>query len=315
MSGFIQVGRELQNHWIRQDKDYWMVFCEMYFLARFSEKPEVRRIEGIDVTVHHKEFIFGRPGWSRRLDISEQRLKTLVKKMVSEGFIKQTQKYNKFTVYSFEYVDSINQQNNQHSNQQKTPDQPAEHQATQGIEGHANQQNIFEQPAEQPAQQPMKEKGIKEEGYKEECFKPLEEEQDVRKYTESFNKFWSSYPNKKGKSKASIYWNRLVEPELKKGNVTMVEINEGTARYVEYCEKSGRPLKSGDTAVNHEVWQDDWTWKGETYGDSRVSLAPKEPSFLEQKLGGMISDGKRVDVTPSRSGEGSVLLGQGSGDL
>jgi hypothetical protein len=151
MSGYIQIGRELQNHWLRRDKDYWMVFCEMYFVARFSDKPEKRTIEGIEVTIHQKEFIFGRPAWCRRLDISDQRLKTLIKKLVAEGFIRRTQKFNKFTVYAFEYAPSTNQQNNQQS----------------------NQQDFSDQPAEQPAEQPKKEKSIKEEGIKEECLKPI----------------------------------------------------------------------------------------------------------------------------------------------
>ncbi|AOZ91595.1 conserved phage C-terminal domain-containing protein [Paenibacillus crassostreae] len=176
MSGFIQIGRELQNHWLRRDKDYWMVFCEMYFLARFSDKPEVRSIEGYEVIIHQNEFIFGRPAWSRRLDISEQRLKTLVKKLVDEGFIKQTQRHNRFTVYSFEYVPLINQQNNQHSNQQENENQPPESLDPQGIDGDSNQQEFSNQPAEQPAQQPKKEEGIKEEGLKGECFKPMPSE-------------------------------------------------------------------------------------------------------------------------------------------
>jgi|GEM_PF-2463575 len=174
MSGFIPIGRELQNHWLRRDKDYWMVFCEMYFLARYSDKPETRVIDGLEVTIHQKEFIFGRPGWSRRLDISEQRLKTLIKKLIDEGFIKQTQRHSKFTVYSFEYEPEIiqmsNQQNNQHSNQQKFSEQPAETQTGQGLSGTSNQQDFSEQPAQQPAEQPMKEEGIKEEGYKGEGF-------------------------------------------------------------------------------------------------------------------------------------------------
>ncbi|WP_110933778.1 conserved phage C-terminal domain-containing protein [Paenibacillus bouchesdurhonensis] len=168
MSGFIPIGRELQNHWIRRDKDYWNVFCEMYFLARFSTKPETRVVDGLEVIINHKEFIFGRPGWSRRLDISEQRLKTLIKKLVDEGFIKLTQRHSKFTVYSFEYAPEINQQNNQHSNQQEILIQPTEPLEPQGFEVDSNQQDFSEQPAQQPAQQPMKEEGIKEEGLKEE---------------------------------------------------------------------------------------------------------------------------------------------------
>ncbi|WP_339271491.1 hypothetical protein NYE54_08335 [Paenibacillus sp. FSL K6-1330] len=205
MSGFIPIGRELQNHWLRRDKDYWMVFCEMFFLARYSDKPETRNIDGLEVTIHQKEFIFGRPGWSRRLDISEQRLKTLIKKLIDEGFIKQTQRHSKFTVYSFEYEPEIiqmsNQQNNQHSNQQKFSEQPAETQLGQGLSGTSNQQKFSEQPAQQPAEQPMKEEGIKEEGYKGEGFNNMAKNQ--------FDQFYEIYPRKVAKAYAEKVWEKL----------------------------------------------------------------------------------------------------------
>lgn len=172
MSGFIPIGRELQNHWIRRDKDYWTVFCEMAFLARFSDTPEVRVIDGQEVTIRKKEFIFGRSSWSTRMDISERRLRTLVKKLVEEGFIKQTAKYSKFTIYSFDYVPEMNQksdqQNDQHNDQQKPEKRPAETLAGQGITAQGDQQDHQERPAQRPAERPQKEEGIKEEGNKEE---------------------------------------------------------------------------------------------------------------------------------------------------
>lgn len=269
-NGFIPIGRDLQDHWIRKDKDYWIVFCEMAFLARFSDKPETKVVEGIMVTINKYEFIFGRPAWCRRLDISEQRMKTLLKKMVAEGFIKPTQRFNKFTVYSFEYGSAINQHINQHTNQQDSEIQPAETVDAQGFEVDANHQKNSNQPTDQPTDQPKKEEGLKEQGTKEECLIPLVgEEKGLRVYTKSFNQFWSLYENKKGKAKASVYWNREVEPALKKGDITMDDILAGTKKYMEYCTQSGRTMKSGDTAISHEVWQDDWEWKGETYGDKR----------------------------------------------
>ncbi|GIO33696.1 MULTISPECIES: conserved phage C-terminal domain-containing protein [Paenibacillus] len=174
MSGFIPIGRELQNHWLRRDKDYWNVFCEMYFLARYSDKPETRVIDGQEVTINQREFIFGRSSWSTRMDISERRLRTLIKKLVDEGFIKQVSKYSKFTIYSFEYVPEMNQKsdqhNDQHSDQQKSEKRPAETLTGQGFEAHGDQQDFEERPAQRPAERPQKEEGIKEEGYKGECF-------------------------------------------------------------------------------------------------------------------------------------------------
>lgn len=180
MSGFIPIGRELQNHWVRKDKDYWNVFCEMYFLARFSSKPEVREIDGIEVTINQREFIFGRSSWSTRMDISERRLRTLVKKLVDEGFIHQVSTYSKFSIYSFDYVPEMNQksdqQHDQQSDQQDFTERPAETQAGQGTQDTSDQQDFTERPAERPAERPQKEEGIKEEGYKGECLKPMPSE-------------------------------------------------------------------------------------------------------------------------------------------
>lgn len=180
MSGFIPIGRELQNHWIRRDKDYWNVFCEMYFLARYSTKPEVRVIDGVEVTINYREFIFGRSSWSTRMDISERRLRTLVKKLVDEGFIHQVSKYSKFSIYSFDYVPEMHlksdQQNDQQSDQQDSEKRPAETQAGQGFSGTSDQQDFPKRPAERPAQRPQKEEGIKEEGYKGECLNTMPSE-------------------------------------------------------------------------------------------------------------------------------------------
>ncbi|PAD73945.1 conserved phage C-terminal domain-containing protein [Paenibacillus campinasensis] len=172
MSGFIPIGRELQNHWLRRDKDYWMVFCEMAFLARFSDSPEVRVIDGQEVTIRKREFIFGRSSWSTRMDISERRLRTLVKKLVDEGFIKQIAKYSKFTIYSFEYIPGLTQKSDQHndqqSDQQKPGERPAETFMSQGISGDSDQHKFEKRPAQRPAERPQKEEGIKEESNKEE---------------------------------------------------------------------------------------------------------------------------------------------------
>ncbi|TYA10960.1 hypothetical protein FRY98_24655 [Paenibacillus faecis] len=187
MSGFIPIGRELQNHWIRRDKDYWNVFCEMYFLARYSTKPEVRVIDGVEVTINYREFIFGRSSWSTRMDISERRLRTLVKKLVDEGFIHQVSKYSKFSIYSFDYVPEMHlksdQQNDQQSDQQDSEKRPAETQAGQGFSVTSDQQDFTKRPAERPAQRPQKEEGIKEEGYKGECLNnmPSKEHEPIAK--------------------------------------------------------------------------------------------------------------------------------------
>jgi len=138
-------------------------------------------------------------------------------------------------------------------------------------QGLSNYKNVTENGARTAREQrENNNNNVKERKERKESLKPLVQEgKELRKYTESFNQFWSVYENKKGKAKASVFWNREVEPALKKGDITMDEILEGTQRYLSFCKQSGLTLKNGDTAINHEVWQDDWEWKGELYGEKR----------------------------------------------
>jgi uncharacterized phage protein (TIGR02220 family) len=235
----------------------------MAFLARFSDKPETKVVEGITVTINKYEFIFGRPAWCRRLDISEQRMKTLLKKMIAEGFIKQTQTCNKFTVYSFEYGSLTNQQINQLTNQQDSKNQPAETRAPQGIEVDANQQKIVNQPTDQPTDQPKKEKGIKEQGSKEEGLKPIRGETEMAMTEEA--KGILAYLNEKKGSKYRPTPNTL---KLIQGR-----LNEGYT--IEDCKYVI------DVKISHWLGT-----KDEKYLDYETLFRPsKFPKYLEQKPG------------------------------
>jgi len=280
MSGFIPIGRELQNHWLRRDKDYWNVFCEMYFLARFSDKPETRVIDGLEVTINRKEFIFGRSSWSSRMDISERRLRTLVTKLIEEGFIKQVAKFSKFTIYSFEYIPEMNQksdqQNDQHSDQQDSEKRPAETQAGQGISGASDQQDFEERPAERPAQRPQKEEGIKEEGLKGECLNTMSSKEH-----EPTAKELITYLNQKtGKRYRAT-----------KGTMALIiaRLNEGYSK--------------GDCLHVIDVKCAEWIGTAnEKYLDYETLFRPsKFPKYLEQRLD---------VVTRKDSGNGSLSKSQ-----
>lgn len=134
MQGWLKLHRSLAEHWIYKDAEYLKVWIEMLVRARHSEEPTTEMIEGQLVTINYGEFIFGRPGWSKRLGISEQRLRTLIKKMTDDGMIESTSKFHKFSLYRIKNYQKFNQLDNQQSNQQKDL-------AEQGIEEANNQQN------------------------------------------------------------------------------------------------------------------------------------------------------------------------------
>jgi transcription initiation factor IIE alpha subunit len=162
---FIGLDRGIVNHWIYKDAEYFKVWFEMLYRARFALEPS-RELHGDEiVTVHHGEFIFGRKGWSERLGVSEQRLRTLIKKLRDDEMIEVVSEHRKCTVYRITNYAKFNQQ----SNQQKD-------QAVQGVSGDSNQQSNQHLTTSQPATNQhltTKEQGNKE-TKKQSNLKPIE---------------------------------------------------------------------------------------------------------------------------------------------
>lgn len=138
--GYIGIDRGLRDHWIYQDAEYLKVWMEMLFLARFSEEPHAELIDGEIITVKYSEFIYGRIKWSERLKVTEQRLRTLIKKLKTEQMIEVVSEHRKCTLYRMTNYSKFNQQSNQQSDHTQ-----------QGISGSANQQNDQQLTTSQPA--------------------------------------------------------------------------------------------------------------------------------------------------------------------
>lgn len=138
MSGWIRIHREIVEHWIYKDAEYLKVWLEMLVRARYWDDPSMELVEDQLVKIERGDFIFGRPKWSKRLGISEQRLKTLLQKMIKDDMIELVQKYNRFTVYKIKNYEKFNQQDNQQSNQK---DNQQEDQSPSGFDEGGNQQN------------------------------------------------------------------------------------------------------------------------------------------------------------------------------
>jgi hypothetical protein len=125
--------------------------------ARYQKGIHLEVIEGQEIEVGYSEFIFGRKSYSDRIGITEQRLRTLVKKMVDDNMIQLVGTYRKCSVYAILNYSKYNmfdggeqpaeqpaeqRQTNQQSNQQSNQQKPA---TSKGFEGFAT----AEQPAEQ----------------------------------------------------------------------------------------------------------------------------------------------------------------------
>jgi uncharacterized phage protein (TIGR02220 family) len=128
------------DHWIYQDAEYFKVWFEMLFRARYSTEPVTKLVYGQLITLNRGEFIFGRQSWSERLGISEQRLRTLIKRLVQDNMIELVKRYNKFTIYKVVNYEKYNPQGDQH-----------EILENQYLEGNNNQQNNQQSTTKQPS--------------------------------------------------------------------------------------------------------------------------------------------------------------------
>lgn len=144
LKNYLPLSREIRTHWVYKDPDYFIIWCEMLFAARFSREPKTDIYQGVLYTINYGEFIFGRTGWAERLRVGEQKLRTMIKLLIKEKMIELVeQKGRKFTIYKVvnyeKYNHPPNQQEdvdtsdfegdtNHQANQQPTDSQPSANQ-------------------------------------------------------------------------------------------------------------------------------------------------------------------------------------------
>ena len=100
----------------------------MLMTARYMPDEMTESIEGQLIVFQRGQFVFGRKSYSNKLCITEQKLRTLIKKMVDDNMISLVKTYNKFSVYNitnyWKYNPISNQQNNHQNNQQNNQQEP-----------------------------------------------------------------------------------------------------------------------------------------------------------------------------------------------
>jgi hypothetical protein len=154
---FVGLDRGIVDHWIYQDAEYFKVWFEMLYRARYSTDPEKKLIEGLLVNVEYGQFIFGRNSWSQRLNVSERRMRTLIDKLLKDKMISLVHKYTKLTVYQVVNYELYNNAKTDQQNDQQ------ESQSGQGESGDSDQQNDHRATSRRPAgdqQATTKEQGI-----------------------------------------------------------------------------------------------------------------------------------------------------------
>lgn len=290
MEGWIKLHREIIDHWIYQDAEYLKVWMEMLIRARYWDEPSMELVGDQLIKVDRGEFIFGRPKWSQRLGISEQRLKTLIKKMLKDDMIELVQKYPRSTLYRIKNYEKFNQHDNQQTNQQE--DQSQSGFADDGNQ-QDNQQSNQRPTSNQPAtnQQSTNNKESKEsKNEKKEELKPIvdSDECDI-----AFQQFWDVYPTKGSNKKMS---NQKWATLWKNKKIKTQEVLDGVKRYVAYQKHHGYSICAAQVFLNQERWRDEWGIEGgKTFGkheglndrltsQSKFAAADKNKPFDPREL-------------------------------
>jgi len=235
---YIGIDRGIVKHWIYEDAEYFKVWFEILYRARFSPEPERKMIEGKFVTIEYGQFLFGRTSWSERLKVSEQRLRTLFKKLQTDEMIELVQQYPKFSLFTVKNYEKYNQQSNQQQDQ-----------AEQGISGIGNQHGNSTSTSNQPAtnqqlttQEERSNKGVTKSTKK-----------TIKTYTPEFDEFWNVYPRKLGKLEAFKTWERIIKKE------SPTVIIQCASNYAQDCinrKTEERFIKHPKTFLNDERYKD-----------------------------------------------------------
>lgn len=236
---YIGIDRGIVKHWIYEDAEYFKVWFEILYRARFSYEPERKMLEGKLITIEYGQFIFGRTSWSDRLKVSEQRLRTLFKKLQDDEMIEVIQRFPKFSLYSVKNYEKYNQQSNQQQDQSK-----------QWFSGDANQQNNNGSTSNQPAanQQLTTQEELSNNA------KPKVTRKNNKTYTPEFDEFWNVYPRKIGKLEAFKTWERII-----KNGESATTIILCASNYAQDCvnrQTAEQYIKHPKTFLNDERYKD-----------------------------------------------------------
>lgn len=171
MIGFIKLHRQLLEWEWYTDNNVKSVFLHILLTANFKEKSWRGH------TIKRGQTVTGRVELAKTLKMSEQEVRTALKKLVKtkEITIKSTNRFSIITLVNFEAYQDRHLDKQPTSNQQITSKQPTD-----------NQQLTT----------PKEGKKVKKE---------------VKNIADSFESFWNLYNYKKDKKKALAAWNRLSE--------------------------------------------------------------------------------------------------------
>jgi hypothetical protein len=258
MENFLPLRREIREHWVYKDNDYFKVWIDILLSARFSKEPKTDIYKGTIYIINYSEFLYSRPSYSQRLNIPESKLRNLMDNLVNDNMIEKVISLgrNKATIYKV-------------INYEKYNNVPTEYVGAKGIEVKADQLATNSQPTDNQLttnSQPLKKIDKKEKKEKQEDIKDV--------YTDEFIDFYKLYPNPQDKQRSFINWKNCLKKH------TVAELIKASENYKEFTKGRDRQyIKSSANFLGKDNFYNDYlmeNYKEVTNGTDRQSNGESE---------------------------------------
>lgn len=203
LKNFLPLRREVMEHWIYQDNDYFKVWVEMLFRARFSKEPKKDIFDGSLFILNQGEFLFSRPTWSLRLKINPNKMYKLIKLLELEEMLTKVGRVGKSgaTIYS---VNNYQKYNNFNSE-------------TTAL-------NVDNTSVEGNSQQPSNDHPTtKQQRSNNEATLKKNVKNEKKEYTDDFIELYSKYPRPENKRQTFTNYNNLLKQYSHQQLITCVD--------------------------------------------------------------------------------------------
>jgi len=140
--GWIKLWRKSTDSEVFQNPELWLFWC--WCLLKASRKNRKQVVGWQTIELKPGQFVFGRKKAAQELPLSEQKIRTCLKKLktLQKLTIKSTNKFSLITIEKWDtYQDHYNR-NNQLTNQQLTNNQPTTNQQLTTNKNVKNEKNV-----------------------------------------------------------------------------------------------------------------------------------------------------------------------------
>ena len=263
--GWIKLLRKFTRWGWYDDPPTKDVFLHLLLTANHQDKEWRGEI------VRRGQVVTGRKKLAKETGLSEQQVRTALKKLHQTGEISTIKTTNRYTILSIEKYDSYQdgcEIANQQSNQQATNKQPTSNQQATTNKNEKNEEN------EENNNTPHTPQG----GDDKKASKKKSKEKKAIEYTEPFLRFWDAYPKKVGKGAAAKSWNDKIEnPDQTVHQI--LDALEWQKRSHDWTRDEGRYIPYPSTYLNQRRWED------EPPEVSKVDTGEKLPAWMKELYG------------------------------